>query len=602
MALYYSTIVSIIYFVVNIIFMFGLAFYVYKSGNHKLKSKSYLKDVWSQRKIFWPLIIHFYDTATDIGVIYNWSQLMKHEEEPDTNYESVDMKTFFWCGIAFLIVFRVLILLFSILKWFDGDGEWYHVLFVLFDLYIFVLVYESFNEAHGIITKNAERRQRNAERKKQRQEAMEICTDKAQHTQIALVDEVEIEPAGGQIALQLLEAATESMPQIVLQSVFIIRSANDQQLVDGGSNIGLLLFSVLASLFSTSNKFVWMDKEFVCDIAKSLHIKPRESFEDCIHYWYIIRALWRLCHVLSKFAAFTLIWAVMGGAWLPIWVGSIYIFWSMFNIRVVRIEENHEKYECGDVLVGVVSGILCIIAVIDPSKPYASAFLYKWIETTIALIAITMFATIQFDCGICASSGFRMLFEFDTETNNDRIFIYWTMLSVAHVMDAVLYVLLYFANIWMGEEDVIYHGRWTHTFGNDTKGEQFKNFIADYENERITGIRMSAGAGNMDIKSIQFQINGIWRGRIGSQEPINEQELRLDDDEYVNKVTLWSMFGVLFGTNKGNIIKAGTLGEDEENITTLHGDFKLRDCKGRSTTNEIWALSFLWHKVTEITE
>eukprot|EP01084_Bolivina_argentea_P199633 341572_1 len=104
MALKYSTIVSIIYFSANIIFMFALAFYVYKTGNHSLKSKSYFKDIWSQRKIFLPLIIHFYDTATDIGVIYNWSELMR--DEKTVNYESVDMKTFFWCGITFLILYR----------------------------------------------------------------------------------------------------------------------------------------------------------------------------------------------------------------------------------------------------------------------------------------------------------------------------------------------------------------------------------------------------------------------------------------------------------------------------------------------------------------
>eukprot|EP01084_Bolivina_argentea_P168985 292957_1 len=100
MALQYSTIVSIVYFAVNIIFMLGLAFYVHKKGNHKVTSKSYFKDIWNQKKIFYPLIIHFYDTATDIGVIYNWAELAK--DEKTMNYESVDMKTFFWCGITFL--------------------------------------------------------------------------------------------------------------------------------------------------------------------------------------------------------------------------------------------------------------------------------------------------------------------------------------------------------------------------------------------------------------------------------------------------------------------------------------------------------------------
>eukprot|EP01083_Nonionella_stella_P146272 459865_1 len=316
----YSATLSIIYFVVNIIFMFGLAFYVYKSGNHKLKSKSYIKDVWSQRKIFFPLIIHFYDTATDIGVIYNWSQLMKHEEDEDLNinYESVDMSTFFWCGIAFLIVYRVIMLMMALYAWLDEDedGEWYHVLLVIIDLYIFLMVYESFSEANGVITKNAERKQKNAERKKQkRHEAIDkqlqvavemgqISTNEVKAIQIALNDELAIEPTERQMILQLIE-----------------------------------------------------------------------------------------------------------------------------------------------------------------------------------------------------------------------------------------------------------------------------------------GIRMSVGANNSGgLKSFEFQINGIWRGRIGSHEPINEQELLLDADEYVNKARLKGLTGVHFFTNKGNVVEAGTLGEDEEGIVTLQGDFRLVDCKGTCDT------------------
>eukprot|EP01083_Nonionella_stella_P207445 753590_1 len=122
------------------------------------------------------------------------------------------------------------------------------------------------------MTKNAERRQKKAVRKKQRRdeaidkqlqvavEMGKITTDKALEIQVALEDEIAIEPQEMQRILQFFEAVTESMPQIVLQSVFIIRSANDEELRKNGSNIGLLLFSVLASLLSISNKYVWFDK------------------------------------------------------------------------------------------------------------------------------------------------------------------------------------------------------------------------------------------------------------------------------------------------------------------------------------------------------
>eukprot|EP01083_Nonionella_stella_P299176 1015202_1 len=273
MDLEYSSILSIIYFSVNIIFLGGLGLIVYKQGGHEVKSKTYLQDIWSQRKIYAPLLIHFYDTATDIGVIYNWYQLMQKEQnDPDVDYTSVDMTIFFWSGITFLSVYRVCLLCFAIWEWLiNGEGVWYHALLVLCDLYIFTAVYESFSEAQGLITSNAEKRlkkiqKREEERRKLREQ---LEKDAAEYEyedddeeeeeeeqefeeEAEDVEEEELEPATKQKWIQFGEAVTESMPQIVLQSVFIIRSANDPQLRKSGSNVFLILLSIMASLFSVA--------------------------------------------------------------------------------------------------------------------------------------------------------------------------------------------------------------------------------------------------------------------------------------------------------------------------------------------------------------
>eukprot|EP01083_Nonionella_stella_P074497 202118_1 len=172
MNLEYSSILSIIYFSINFISLVALGLIVYQQGGHKVRSKSYFKDIWNQRKIYFPLIIHFYDTATDIGVMYNWYQLMQIEQEdPDMDYTSVDMRSFFWSGVVFLAVYRVCTLCFTLWEWLvDGGGEWYYVLLVLCDLYIFVAVYESFLAAQGTISQNVKRRQANTQRKKREQE------------------------------------------------------------------------------------------------------------------------------------------------------------------------------------------------------------------------------------------------------------------------------------------------------------------------------------------------------------------------------------------------------------------------------------------------
>eukprot|EP01084_Bolivina_argentea_P281277 481226_1 len=418
MALKYSTVVSIVYFVLNIIFTFSLAYHVYKTGNHKLKSKSFVKDTWNQRKIFYPLLIHFYDTATDLGVIYNWAELAK--DEAIINYESVDMKLFLWCGIAFLLVYRIAILTYTFYLFCIGDGEFYYIILALLDLYIFVVVYESFNNAQGVITTNAARRAENMKRKKLAQEANEkkrqqeidrvieeqegknkklaeliaeqqgktealdeltraigmkdnniadigASEGKGEDVPVALDVEVEIEPVDKQMMIQVFEAVSESMPQIVLQSVFIVRSANDQALLMNGTNIGLILFSILASLFSIANKFVWFDKrnEDICHKAMSLH--PRESFPDCIHYWYLIRVLWRWCHIFAKFAVFTLIWVVLGGAWLPVWIGLSFLFWLILSCIV---------FDHVSELLFI--SVTLVVAIIGISKECLKHFVYKW--------------------------------------------------------------------------------------------------------------------------------------------------------------------------------------------------------------------------------
>ena len=115
-----------------------------KGEYESIKSKAFIKDIWTQRKIYAPLIVHFYDTATDIGVIIYWYGLMIDETEKGIDYRSVNMTVFFWCGISFLLVYRVLTLLFVALDVMgcdlDLNSDWYDIILVLLDVYIFKAV------------------------------------------------------------------------------------------------------------------------------------------------------------------------------------------------------------------------------------------------------------------------------------------------------------------------------------------------------------------------------------------------------------------------------------------------------------------------------
>eukprot|EP01083_Nonionella_stella_P131736 400439_1 len=417
MDLEYSSILSIIYFSVNIIFLGGLGLIVYKQGGHEVKSKTYLQDIWSQRKIYAPLLIHFYDTATDIGVIYNWYQLMQIEQDPtkDVDYKSVDMEVFFWTGITFLIVYRFCLFCWCVLAWLfgdDDDGRWYHPLLVLCDLYIFATVYESFTNAKKIVIKNAKTRLHNLEVLRQ----LQAKTKGVSKTKVKLDSLVDVEPVSKQYSVQFGEAILESMPQIVLQSVFMVRSANARGLNEE-SNVLLLMLSVIASLLSISNKYVYTDKESVIGTARSL--KPRQRYPDCVEHWFIIRVLWRMFHILSRFCVFVLVWIILGGAFLPIWSCGVFVYWLCIYRMISR----------DSVLYGTISCIGIYLLGNDRRGRWKPLILIlcTFIQAGIGWTIITIFGASSNDCIItflnCPDPITRQIFI----NKNERILIFWTL-------------------------------------------------------------------------------------------------------------------------------------------------------------------------------
>eukprot|EP01083_Nonionella_stella_P131734 400436_1 len=438
MDLEYSSILSIIYFSVNIIFLGGLGLIVYKQGGHEVKSKTYLQDIWSQRKIYAPLLIHFYDTATDIGVIYNWYQLMQIEQDPtkDVDYKSVDMEVFFWTGITFLIVYRFCLFCWCVLAWLfgdDDDGRWYHPLLVLCDLYIFATVYESFTNAKKIVIKNAKTRLHNLEVLRQ----LQAKTKGVSKTKVKLDSLVDVEPVSKQYSVQFGEAILESMPQIVLQSVFMVRSANARGLNEE-SNVLLLMLSVIASLISISNKYVYVDRQESAKWARSIKLR-RKLFPDpkCVQYWYIARVVWRLFHIMSRFCVFVLVWTVMGGAWLFIWTCVVWLCWT----TIVYITQRdmiilHGPWE--HIFRSLITGVEALVGVVFERGNRLHNMvctIFKLIESVIGLSLITLFGTLSFKCGVCSDPVTRQIF---TNKGNDRMLMFWVLGVLSTVVDVVL--------------------------------------------------------------------------------------------------------------------------------------------------------------------
>ena len=93
--LHLTLIYGSIQLVLGLILAFAL-FVISKRGGESLKCKDFFYRLWKMRGVYAPLIIHIYDTATDIGVLYEWYQLSQHEKKGEEyDIESLDMEQLF---------------------------------------------------------------------------------------------------------------------------------------------------------------------------------------------------------------------------------------------------------------------------------------------------------------------------------------------------------------------------------------------------------------------------------------------------------------------------------------------------------------------------
>ena len=87
-------VVTLVYGGCHILLLLTLAFRIYYQTKKEEKSMSlsgYFWALWKDRAVYSPLIIHIYDTATDIGVLYEWYDLALYERDEE-NIQSIDME------------------------------------------------------------------------------------------------------------------------------------------------------------------------------------------------------------------------------------------------------------------------------------------------------------------------------------------------------------------------------------------------------------------------------------------------------------------------------------------------------------------------------
>ena len=103
--------ITLLYGTVQLVLAIALAISIYvycRKKGEKLKFIKFLYHVWKLRGVFTPLVIHIYDTSTDIGVLHEWYFLAQREKNGD-GIKSLDMERLFWIAMGFMIVYRFLL-------------------------------------------------------------------------------------------------------------------------------------------------------------------------------------------------------------------------------------------------------------------------------------------------------------------------------------------------------------------------------------------------------------------------------------------------------------------------------------------------------------
>eukprot|EP01083_Nonionella_stella_P013245 37323_1 len=355
----WGTIAAIIYFSLYALLLIALTIFAHINEEHDSK-RSFFKAIWNKRGIYGQVLVHLYDTATDIGVLIQWA-ILAEQESTGENIKSLDMNGLFWTSIAFLILYRVLSIFIAWISAYLLDDEccscicWGDVCLALIDMYVIKAVYKA------------------------------VKGDAQQATP-------------RQKTIQLTEAIFESLPQVVLQSVFLIRWHNHKSDDDDDQTTMYLVgMSLFASLFSISNKYSWVDRDACAyDEAEDMGCS-----KECpiVNTDYVLRIVWRYSYVTARFAMISLIWSVLGGAFLGIFLPCSYLIWAiLISFGVYR--------EIGSIwgtaLVSMAYGMVCLVA-----TPASSMKLYAIVHVCEMLITMSIITWFAFDdsmdChGICA--------------------------------------------------------------------------------------------------------------------------------------------------------------------------------------------------------
>ena len=251
---------------------------VFKSSSQSSSFFDRLKEIWSLKWIYISTLSTIYDQATDVGVLIYWYNLNKNE-----NIEHIDLLVLFILSCIFCSISRLVNLYLSL----DTVRCCLFGVFLgTFDLLITEFVW-------GKVTNTSRR----------------IFTDSGyagDGDELTLIQ-----------MIQTCEVLFESLPQILLQSLFLIRTYNNN-IIYNNTNILLVWISLFLSIISATNKFA------NCAIEEFGFSSSRDKFENkfnircngkcpTINIGILSVKIFCALNIITRLFIYSLLWSVVGG-------------------------------------------------------------------------------------------------------------------------------------------------------------------------------------------------------------------------------------------------------------------------------------------------
>ena len=257
----------------------------YTMTDKKLKPRKRIRKTlvlaWQKKRCFFPVLAHIFDQMTDFGVIIEFYQIWQKTDKDN-----------YCAGVNIFVLFVLSVLAFCVYRIYSAFQvglrlqSWKDGLLQFFDLKLFHAVWINYQSKSDA-------------------------------------------PSNPQKWIQSMEATFEAFPQAVIQLYFLlILSYHGNVAVSG-----LLIVSLLWSVWSVASKAISEDKWGFKEYAKTLCSRPREKHREHDHgcmfgkndkyyisYSYLARVFLRFNDVFTRLGLLAVMWGVMGGYILTIYL------------------------------------------------------------------------------------------------------------------------------------------------------------------------------------------------------------------------------------------------------------------------------------------